>query len=176
MNYFSKNKILGWLILVGLIINIVAISTILYKRNSFLNNKIEKDLPPQHSPFEFIKKELNLSEEQSEKFKKIKEEMRIEAKVIFDSLKIKRNELMTVLAQEKSDQQSINSLSNEIVALQSKLLHHSINQYLRLKKILSHEQQLKFIEVYKDIFGCDNMKHRRGGKGKHHGGENCQRN
>jgi len=175
MNYFSKNKILGWLILIGLIINIVAISTILYKKNSFIKNT-EKGLPPRHSPFEFIKNELNLSEDQSKQFKKIKEESKMEAKGIFDSLRVKRNALMSVLSHESPNQQSINSLSNEIVTLQSKLLQHSIKQYLKLKVILTHEQQLKFNEVYKDIFGCDNIRHRKGGKGKHQGGENCQRN
>jgi len=173
INYFSKNKILGLLILI-LIVNIVAISTIIYKRNSFTND-IQKDFPPRHSPFEFIKNELNLSEDQSVKFKKIKEESRMEAKLIFDSLRINRNQLMTVLAQAKPNQQSIDSLINKINTLQSKLLQHSIKQYLKLKEILSLEQQLKFNELYKDIFGCDNMRHRKGGKGKHHGGESCQR-
>jgi Spy/CpxP family protein refolding chaperone len=174
MNYFSKNKILGWLILIGLIINIVAISTILYKRNSFVRDNYEKDFQPHPSPIEFIKKELNLTEEQAAKFAIIKEESKKEAKVIFDSLRIKRSDLMAILAHDNPDIQSINTISNEIVVLQSKLLQHSIKQYLELKKILTKEQQLKFIEIYKDIFGCENMKHRRGGRGKHHGGgESC---
>ena len=55
-----KNKVLGWIIVVGLVINIAAISTILYKVY-FQKDRIENNRFHSKKPHEFISKELNLS-------------------------------------------------------------------------------------------------------------------
>lgn len=154
MDYFNKNKILGWLIIIGLAINIAAISTILYKVY-YQKEKNECNKPIHKNPHELLRNELNLSPEQEQKFKEIRESTKEEAKTIFTKMREQRTALYAVLTQKNPDTLKINQYISEIEKSQSLLLHHGIKHYLQLKNVLREDQYQKLNLLFTDMFGCD---------------------
>lgn len=177
MDYFIKNKILGWVIVIGLVINIAAITTILIKVFKE-KERLEYKEPFQKNPHEFIRKELNLSDEQEKKFKEIKNSSKKEAKLIFETIREQRVSLLNELSEKNPDSLKVKNYISEIEISQSKLLHHTINHYLELKKVLREDQYQSLNLLFMNMFGCDKNKggkcgkeegERERGKGHRHG-------
>ncbi len=160
MDYFIKNKILSWVIVIGLVINIAAITTILIKVFKE-KEKLEYKEPFQKNPHEFIRKELNLSKEQEKKFKEIKDLSKSEAKLIFETMREQRTSLLNELSEKNPDSIKVNNYITAIEKSQSRLLHHTVNHYLELKKILREDQYQSLNLLFMNMFGCDKNK---GGK------------
>ncbi len=160
MEYFSKNKILGWVIAIGLVINIAAITTILIKVYKE-KEKLECKEPFHRNPHEFIRKELNLNDEQEKKFKEIKDASKAEAKLIFEGMREQRIALLTELSEKNPDSIKVKNYISEIEKSQSKLLHHTVKHYLELKKVLREDQYQNLNLLFMNMFGCDKSK---GGK------------
>ncbi len=154
MDYFSKNKILGWIIIIGLAINIAAITTILYKVYKYKEEPANR-YPFHKNPHEFISSELNLSQDQEKKFKEIKKASGEEARELFMKMREQRRNLLNVLVEKNPDTVLINQYVSEIQNSQALILHHTINHYFRLKKVLKEEQYPKLNLLYMDMFGCD---------------------
>jgi Spy/CpxP family protein refolding chaperone len=155
MNYFTKNRILVWLVIAGLAINISAIVTILYRVNK--GKCSSEDVACYHKSQKFFKNELNLSTEQEKQFSEMKETSREIAAPLVLKMKEQRKELMNVLFQKEADTIKINEISKEIQQSQSLLLQHTISHYLELKKILRADQHEKLNILYQDLFGCPRM-------------------
>ncbi len=155
MNYFTKNRILIWIVIAAFAINISAIATILYRVNK-RKCRIE-NVNCLHKPHEFLKKELNLTSEQEKRFMEVKKASREEAKPIVMKMREQRKELMQVLFEKTTDTLKIQQITGEIQQLQGLLLQHTITHYLELKKILKDDQQGKLNLLYLDLFGCDKM-------------------
>jgi Spy/CpxP family protein refolding chaperone len=170
MDYFKKNKVLGWIIVVGLVINIAAISTILYKVY-FQRDKLENNRFQSKEPHDFISKELNLSPEQIKKFKEIKDSSKEEAKTIFTTMSNQRKELLNELAVINPDTFKINNYISEIEKSQSLLLHHTVNHYLKLKNVLREDQYENLNLLFMDMFGCDKNKGGKCGRNENNGGK-----
>lgn len=166
MDYFSKNKIIGWIIIAGLAINLAAISTILYKVY-YQKKEIEREHPMHKNQHGFIRKELNLSNEQDIKFKEIKEISKKEAKAIFIKMREQRKDLLAVLTEKNPDTLKINQIITEIEKSHSMLLQHTVNHYFQLKNILREDQYQKLNLLFMDMFGCEK------GPGDSRNGDSC---
>ena len=185
MNYFTKNRILIWVVIAAFAINISAIATILYRVNKgkFRTEKVDF----RHRPHDIFKKELNLTAEQEKQFMEMKKASREEAEPIVIKIKEQRKELMKVLFEKTPDTLKIKQISEEIQQSQAMLLQHTINHYLDLKKILKVDQQEKLNLLYQDLFGCPRQMDKKcgsdcikeeesiGGKGDGTGGGNRHR-
>ncbi len=166
MNYFTKNRILIWVVIAAFAINISAIVTILYHVNK---EKCRTENANFHNrPHDIFKKELNLNAEQETQFMEMKKASREEAQPIVIKIKEQRKELMKVLFEKTPDTLKIAQISNEIQQSQSLLLHLTIKHYLELKKILKVDQQEKLNLLYQDLFGCPKQ------MGKKCGNDNCK--
>jgi Spy/CpxP family protein refolding chaperone len=200
MNYFTKNRILIWIVISAFAINISAIVTILYHTNKG-KCKMEKEGFHQRS-HEFFKNELNLSPEQDKQFQDLFATSRDEAKPIVIKMREQRQSLMKVLFEKSLDTVKLNLISDSILQSQSLLFQHTLKHYLSLKKILKEDQQDKLNLLYQDLFGCERMQMGKkcgrecgneegdkkgsgdgGGKGdgsgggkRHHGGTSCETN
>lgn len=170
MDYFSRNKILGWVIAIGLVINIAAITTILIKVYSE-KGKTECNGSIHKNPHDFIRKELNLSKEQEIKFKQIKDASKTEAKLIFEQMRNQRTALLSELAQKNPDSIKVKNYISEIETSQSKLLHHTVKHYLELKKVLREDQYQNLNLLFMNMFGCEKNKSGKCGKDDGEGGK-----
>ncbi len=194
MNYFTKNRILIWIVIAAFAINISAIVTILYHVNKGKCRMENADF--RHRKHDVFKKELNLTPEQETQFMEMKKASREAVEPIVMKMKEQRKELMNVLFEKMPDTLKIKQISNEIQQSQTLLLQYTIKHYLDLKKILKIEQQEKLNFLYQDLFGCPKMQMEKkcanscgkgdgsgGGRGdgsgggkRHRHGKSCEKN
>jgi Spy/CpxP family protein refolding chaperone len=155
MNYFTKNRILIWIVIAAFAINISAIVTILYHTNK---GKCRMERDGFHNrPHEFFKNELNLSPEQDKQFKELFTASREEARPVVMKIREQRQGLMKVLFEKNVDSLKLKLISDSILQSQALLMQHTIKHYFDLKKILKDEQQEKLNMLYQDLFGCERM-------------------
>ena len=153
--YFSKYRIFFWLIVVLLIINISAITTIFFGI-SVWNKKDVKPLPPKteyrrHHDRRFFDGSLNLNEEQHQQFKKAKHKFYSEAKKIAGQMHKKRVEFIDELASDEPDTIKLQEIASEIGMLHSKLKYQTYKHYLDMKSICTEEQEEKLIKIFKSM-------------------------
>ena len=177
--YFNRYNILFWLIIILLIINISAITTIFFG----ISIKDKKDVRPlphkteyrRHHEGRFFDKSLNLTEEQHEQFRKAKHKFYSEAKKIAGQMHKKRVEFINELASDEPDTIKLQEIANEIGVLHSKLKYQTYKHYLNMKSICTEEQEEKLIKIFKsmlykaDSFMSPRNRHgRRGKRPQHH--------
>ncbi|MCD4746295.1 MAG: hypothetical protein K8R58_08345 [Bacteroidales bacterium] len=99
MNYFKKNKILIWIIIILLATNIATITTIIYHSytDDYNTYKPEKIRIPDYKLGRFIRDELDLTKEQHEQFRSFRKDFHIEASKIAKQLKTKIYLLKTLI-------------------------------------------------------------------------------
>ncbi|MBE0432070.1 periplasmic heavy metal sensor [candidate division WOR-3 bacterium] len=88
-----------------------------------------------------IVRELGLSEKQIEKIKKENEEMRETMLPLRQELFMKRQELMSMLREERIDREKTDTLIEQIARLQVKHDAQVFERLARIKTILTQEQQ-----------------------------------
>ena len=71
--------------------------------------------------------------------------------MMYDSLHIKRHELLVELAKEKPDTTVLLTISNEIGTMHSQLKMATNNFYLNMKSVCTPEQQAKLNEIFEAI-------------------------
>lgn len=156
MDFISKQKSKSWIIILLVFLNIGTILQLWVIRRPH-------HPPPFHHKDRLFISDLNMSEEQSKKFEKQRNDFFDNSGKIVKVINEKKSEILTELYQKKPSIEKLNSLSNEIGDLQKgveKLLYKDI---LKMKEIMSKEQFLKF----KKIIKFSNKLHIKGPKGKH---------
>jgi Spy/CpxP family protein refolding chaperone len=149
----KKSSIILFLVLLT-IVNIAALATIGYHRFH-----PRKPFPPEIRPDmhkDFVKRELELSEEQAEQFEAHVEKLKTEMEPILDSLRSKRKDLMNEILAEEPNKDKLNRLSEEIGALHVQLGKKTTAHMLKAKSFLTPEQQKKFFSLFEE--GGDRMR------------------
>lgn len=153
--YFTKYRILIWLVIILLIINISAITTIFLG----VNIRDKKEPKPFHRRTEihrhhdkrFFEKSLNLSEEQHRQFKETKHKFFSEAKKIAGLMHNKRVEFMNELASDSPDTLKLQEIAEEIGKLHAKLKYQTYKHYLEMKNICTKEQEEELTRIFKSM-------------------------
>jgi Spy/CpxP family protein refolding chaperone len=153
--YFNRYNILFWLIIILLIINVSAITTI------FLGIRIKdrkdiKQFPPKieyhrHHEGRLFDRSLNLTEEQRQHFRKAKHKFYSEAKKIAGQMHKKRVEFLNELASDDPDTIKLQEIAEEIGSLHTKLKYQTYKHYLDMKSICTNEQEEKLIKIFKSM-------------------------
>jgi len=153
--YFTKYRILIWLIIILLVVNISAITTIFLgpglrdkKDARLFHRRTEMRM---HHDGRFFEKSLNLSEEQHLQFKASRHKFFTEAKKIADQMHNKRVEFIDELSSVKPDTIKLQELANEIGMLHSKLKYQTYKHYLEMKNICTKEQEEKLTRIFKSM-------------------------
>lgn len=153
--YFSKYGILFWLIIILLVINISAITTIFFGI-SIRDRKDTKFFPPKaeyHRQHEgkFFCQSLDLNEEQQQLFEKARHKFFSEAKKIAGQMHKKRVEFINELASDEPDTLKLQEIAKDIGSLHSKLKFQTYRHYLEMKSICTKEQEEKLIKIFKSM-------------------------
>jgi Spy/CpxP family protein refolding chaperone len=149
----KKNSVILFLVLLT-IINIAALATFAYHRFHPKMHFPPMDQPD--TPERFMKRELDLSEEQVKEFEAQRERFKIETEPILDSIQAKRKELMDEIAAEKPNVDKLDKLTEEIGALEITLKKKTTAHLLEGKALLTLEQQKKFFSLFDE--GRDRMR------------------
>ena len=145
MNKQTKKILLSVFVIVLIIINLSALSTIYY-HNKIRDKKIEefKDKREQMhigGMHRFIKEELNLDSLQFEQFREASYENMRETHKIAEKLNFYRHDMISEIAKKNPDLNKLDKLSRNIGDLHYELKKLSTNHFMELKEICNEEQQ-----------------------------------
>jgi len=170
MDRLTKNRVFSWIIIILLIVNISALSTIIY-HGFFHKNRTFRVIEPQEGfGGRFLKDELNLSSAQREEFKTSRTYFFQHTRPLFDSLMKKRIDIANEISSKKPDTLKLYKLADEWGNLHSQLKKQTIRHFLQMKSYCNPAQQEKLSGFFNDILMCDEPMHGRGMK-FHHGSE-----
>jgi Spy/CpxP family protein refolding chaperone len=96
---------------------------------------------------DFMRRELGLSDEQAAQWKPLREKFQTSLARLRPALQSKRAELVQLVGAPEPDRERIEAVAREIQALQAELQKECIQHLLHEKKILTPEQQRKFLDA-----------------------------
>ena len=151
MKSYNKN-IFIWIIVILAFTNISTVGTIIYKtyfnQNISQNNPTEQIEIPNSHLGRFFRDELNLSNEQHQQFRVLRQDFHTNANVLTSEMQVKRNEIMFQLGKEKADTVYLHTLAKEIGNLHEDLKHLTFEYYLDMKSICNEEQKDKLFQIF----------------------------
>jgi Spy/CpxP family protein refolding chaperone len=152
MNFFRKNTIIIWILSAMLIITLSALGTMIFHdKCKRLTQQETKDCGMRCN---LLTEELGLSESQAKSVDMIRARHRQATMATADSLRFSRSALVTELGRETPDTLRLRQLSRSIGGLQTQLVDQTIDQYLRIRKECTPEQQEKLSSLYYELMGC----------------------
>jgi len=172
--FFSQNRIWIWLIIFLLLINISAITSMIYHRV-----REEKETVSFHrAPYpgdsrmrgegRFLRDFLKLDAEQFEQFRIARHAFQMKAWDITEELREKKVEFLEELNQKIPDTSKIQKISEDIGYLHQDLRMETGKYYLKLRSICDNEQQQKLYHFFMQTFERPEMEPGPGrGQGMH---------
>ena len=144
MDIFSQKKFLIRLVVVLAVLNIFSIGVLLW--NGLRNNQ-RRDNPPREERrdlSDILKKELNLSEKQTEQIKILRQEFFSKERELSSIIKIERDSMNTLMFNKNTDEQLVQSLARRVSENDYKMEMLRYEQAKQMKSICSAEQLDKF--------------------------------
>ncbi|MFC2114495.1 Spy/CpxP family protein refolding chaperone [Bacteroidota bacterium] len=153
-NKFSYKTTVVIILLVLLVVNIAALSTIIYKNK----HSHPKFPPPQNEDFfqgpghfrDFMLKDLGLSDEQFEEFRMQGRDFFKSSRESMEKMRINKENLFLEISKENPDTVVLNRITNQMGQDYAALKRASIAHFFEIKKILTPDQQQKFFERMKN--------------------------
>jgi len=151
METYKKNRLLFWLLIVLVVINIAAMASFfIFSKEAFVPSGSEQ---PAMTCTGFCQ-ELDMSPAQTGKVEAINNIYQNNAGAIVAEIKNKRMEILDELNKENPDTSLTNKMAYELSLVQSSLQRENIRQYLELKKVCTPEQAQRLSALYRDLYGC----------------------
>lgn len=164
MNLFNNNRIVFWILIFLVLINITALATY------FIYMRKPANEPVPGSGFKqgiALRQELSLTPDQSIKVNEINAAYKASSQPIVAAIKEKKADLLEELSKENTDNNLLAKLADEVVTEQKQLQMANIKQFLDLKKVCTPEQTQRLSQIYSELYGCENKGMGRGqGKGQ----------
>ncbi len=154
MKLYNKN-ILIWIIIILAVTNISTIGTIIYnahfRQNGPVNNQSGQIQVPNDHLGRFFRDELNLTYEQHQQFRVLRQKFHSDANAITDEMQVNRNEIMFELKKSKSDTAYLHMRAKDIGKLHEELKHKTFEYYLGMKNICNDEQKRKLFMIFSSM-------------------------
>jgi Spy/CpxP family protein refolding chaperone len=151
MNFFHRNRLIFWILILLVVINISAFVSFFLLTKSPVTPTC---CPPGEQQCNAFRDELKLTAAQSLKVAEINKLYKESAEPIATAIKETRAAILTELENELPDSIHLNSLVNELAFLQSKIQKENIRQYTNLKHVCTPEQANRLSALYRDLYGC----------------------
>jgi len=161
MNIFNNNRLVFWILIFLVLINITALATY------FIYMRKPAGEPMPGSGLKrgvVLQQELGLTPDQSLAVNKINATYQASSEPIVEAIREKKAELLSELSKDGTDSAVLIQLTNDVVNEQKKLQMANIKQFLDLKKVCTPEQTLKLSQIYAGLYGFEQT-----GKGKGQG-------
>jgi len=172
----NSNRWMVWAIVALALLNITTLITVVYHKNQVVDEEVittPDSIKSENASVlysgRYFRDELNLSNEQMDKFSQFNPEFRQEVRAINLKLTDKRHEMLVEMAKKDSDKNKLNLLSDSIGFLHANLKKVTYMYYLNFKNICNQEQQKKLEQLFGEMFNSDtqmgqNVRGRTGGK------------
>jgi hypothetical protein len=163
METAHKNRMLFWLLIFLIIVNLSALATYYFSPVKLLRQGCCNDSA---SPDCILHSQLKLTKDQNGLVDSINAKYQTISRPISGQIKELRAVILDELETPDPDSAFINRLTEEIAALQLQLHRENIIHYLELKKVCDPDQALRLSNLYREIYGCP--MHQAGGKHQQH--------
>ena len=147
MNYFTKKRWIILLIVFLLIINVAAISTIIFHRYFIPDHVLQEK--KFENPVGFMRKAINLDSKQEKIFNKLNSDYRKKSAETLEMLKMKRVEMLEEISLPEPNLEKLDEIANEIGTLHADLKKLTIKNFLEMKNNCTGEQQQKLKRMYR---------------------------
>jgi len=137
----STNKILAIAVILLLIVNIVLLIFI-WKGN----NRSEPKHPQGNGAFETMAKELNMTEQQKNDYKKLRYDHFAKVRPLFDSIRQYRTSFFKMVRDTTSNEDSLNSYSKRVAEIQATIDKMTFEHFRKVRSLFSGDQQKQFDE------------------------------
>lgn len=148
---FTKTKVLVYIIVALLLLNVATIGTIVWHKN-FHRPDREFEHRQMQGKFgshgDFMVKKLNLSSEQQVQFEKYQKQFWEKGKILMDSMQFTRQKMLENLTASKPDTNELMRINTTLGALHIELKKNTIDYYFNLKKICTPTQ----LDTLKNMF------------------------
>lgn len=165
MNYFSKYRIVFWIMILVIVINVSAFTSFLFYYKS--NRAAVADTASCSGTCRFLNEQLALTPGQSARVKEINNEFRSRTEPVVAEIKSTRTALLDELSLDTPDTAKISACSSKISDLQKILQKAAIVQFQQLRQVCNPEQCLKLSAIYSEIYGCSKMNQGKGMQQRH---------
>lgn len=152
MDYFLKKRFSAWLVIFLLVVNIAAISTILFHIYSGDPSPATVEISETGN---ILFNQLGLDADQKESYQTLNREYNQQSQKILDALTEKRSEMLAELTEEIPDTAILNAIAFDIGKLHTNLKRLTIQNFIGLKKICTPEQQQQLSKMYYDMLECE---------------------
>jgi Spy/CpxP family protein refolding chaperone len=161
MNSSNKYRILIWIIVITIVINLSAIGSYYYHRitksNSAEVTQENRTTVPGEQRTRFFRDQLKLNAEQLDQFRNINRTFNWTARSIEMNLAQLREDLINELGTPNPDSIRLDQLAVEVGNNHCKLKQVTTTFYLDMKKICTTEQQAKLHEIFQSMLNKDNQ-------------------
>ena len=161
MNYFNKYRLVFWIMILMILINISALTSffVLYKADKAT---AAADTGCCSGTCRVLNEKLGLSSEQAARVSVINRQFREKTGIIVAEVKDTRFAMLDELSLEKPDTVKLSAYTEKIGELQKTLQKAAIEQFRQLKQICTPEQCRKLSSIYSEVYGCSKMGQGRG--------------
>jgi Spy/CpxP family protein refolding chaperone len=161
MNTYSENRIVFWILIFLVLINITALATYFI----YIRKPVNVNMQAGYRQGIALRQELSLTSDQSLEVNRINSVYRASSEPVVERIRQKKAELLEELSKVVPDTTQLQIIANEIVTEQRNLQEANIRQFLDLKKVCTPEQTEKLSQIYAELYGCENTM-KSPGKGK----------
>ena len=158
----TKRSMMVWAIVALLLMNISPLVTIVYHQRQSARVEMnpavdQKQLEANAERFSgrYFHDQLNLTSEQTDKFRILNPVFRPKARQITIELAQKRKQMLIEMSNVKSDTSRLNAISDSIGYLHSSLKKITYKYYLDIKSFCNQEQQQKLEKLFEEMFTND---------------------
>ena len=152
MNYFDKHKILIWVVVFFLVINVSALVTFFVYFSGSGRQVME---PPAGQTCGQFCRKLELTAEQTKTVEVIQAEFREKSEPLISQIKETRRMMLQELSKETPDTSLVNRYADSIGELHKQLQKAAAGQFLALKTVCNPEQCRKLSDMYFELYGCN---------------------
>ncbi|MBT3208546.1 MAG: periplasmic heavy metal sensor [Bacteroidetes bacterium] len=152
MNYLYKKQLISFAIIFLVVINIATIASFIF--HLYSEQDIVITTKTNENKGIFLAEELDLSNEQLEKYQQIKSNFHLKTENLNKLLSDKTTQMFNELSKTDSDTVKLSAIAQEIGEINEKQKRETINQFLEIESICTVEQKEKLYETYESMLNC----------------------
>src|SRR5882757_3490188 len=147
MSIMKNNKWLGIATMVLLLANIVTL-TLLWVNKSKSSTTMP---PPQGQVFQFVTEQLQLTQQQQDEYKKLRDEHQAMQRQVQDSIHNAKDAFFSLLQQPNVSEEILNAAAKKCSELDEQMDLVTFKHFQKVRAICNADQQKKFDAIIKDV-------------------------
>lgn len=155
----TNNKYTKWIIGALVLLNLILLSVLFFLRPQ--DGRGEK-----RNPNDFLKKELNLTDDQAVKFKELRKTHFQKSREEWKAIRTLKNEMLDAVSAESPDTLKANMIANQIGIKEANKEKLLVQHYLELQAECTSEQRQKLERVFKKAMSPRKFRKGKGEKRK----------